>query len=420
MYHTTADGVCVDWQIAQLIDSGVVHASKPIEPQQVQPNSLDLRVGRVAFRVGASFLPINSTVEDRIRARAYYEIDLSDGAILEQNVIYVVRLQEELQLPGDLSGKVNPKSSTGRLDIFCRAVTDRGDAFDEVRAGYRGPVYLEVVPRSFAVRLTEGDCLSQLRFSRGNTRISDWDLKPLVGSEISLFDSDFVPLEPRINDGLLFTVNLQRGKDRTVGYAALETREAVTIRSRGHARRRYWEWIRDPGTSDIILKPNNFYIFASYERLALGPRVCAEMVPYDAGMGEVRSHYAGFFDSGFGYGSEKTASRVVLEVRNHHVPYALAHRQTLFRVYALRNQADPKQLYGSAERTSSYQAQGLLLAKQFQQPRESADPQDTEALSEHRVEGSPDVPPNQLPLFKPEPKPIHAEERHLRLLRLNK
>lgn len=362
-------GVLVDSQLQRLVESGAIRADVGIAEDQVQPNSLDLRIGPAAYRVRASFLPSRDTVRARIEGGlSLYEVDLRRGAILERNAIYLIPLRERLSLPPGTAGKANPKSSTGRLDVFCRAVTDHAPGYDEIAEGYEGEVFLEVVPRSFSVKLREGDRLSQLRLFEGDPVLSDAEIEKLLGADILVRVAEDPGARPIVRGGMHFGVSLRGREGETVGYVAKPNHNPIEIaRPRGCRVSAYWEPIPASGTEETILEPDLFYIFSSREMLGLGPAVCAEMQAYDVGMGELRSHYAGFFDSGFGFGAA-APSRIVLEVRNHHVPYLLAHGQVLFRVLFMRNQRAPARLYGQDGRASNYQGQGLRLAKQFGAP----------------------------------------------------
>ena len=360
-------GVFVDWQLAEFKKRGVINSDYELAEEQFEPNSMDLRVGPVAYRISASFLPTESTVQARLdEGLRQYELDLTEGAILERNSIYLIPLMERLSLPAGVAGRGNPKSSTGRLDVFCRMVTDQSQAYDEVAPGYEGPLYLEVVPRSFTILLKEGDQLSQLRLFEGDPLITDAEIENEIGKNIIIRPKQFS--RTNVRQGMLFGVNLRGPKaEVTIGFEAKRNHSPIEISgTKPHPIRKYWSRIYSRSTGDVVLEPDQFYIFASYEPLGIGPDLCAEMLPYNVGMGELRSHYAGFFDSGFGFGSA-ALSKVVLEVRNHHVPYLLSHRQVLFRLLFMRNAARPRTLYGAVGRTSHYQEQGLKLAKQFMQ-----------------------------------------------------
>ena len=364
-------GVFVDWQLAEFQERGVINSDYEPAEEQLEPNSMDLRVGPVAYRISASFLPTESSVQARLDAGLkQYELDLTNGAILERGIIYLIPLMERLSLPANVAGRGNPKSSTGRLDVLCRTVTDRSKAYDEIASGYKGPLYLEVVPRSFTILLRAGDRLSQLRLFEGDPIITDAEIENEIGKNIITISPGekqlFCTNGGIVRRGMLFGVNLcERKQEVTIGFVAKPNHFPIEISGTNtHPIREYWNRLYSRSTEDVVLEPNQFYVFASYEALGIGPELCADMMPYDTGVGELRSHYAGFFDSGFGF-DPAAPSKVVLEVRNHHVPYLLSHRQVLFRLLFMRNAARPGRLYGSGGRTSHYQGQGLKLAKQF-------------------------------------------------------
>jgi dCTP deaminase len=329
-----------------------------------------LRLGARAWRVRASFLPgPGSNVADRLADLRSEPIDLGEGAILERGCVYVVELEESLALPPDISAGANPKSSTGRLDVFTRLITDHAEMFDAVRAGYHGPLYAEVSPRSFSVKLRRGTRLNQIRFRRGETgeadaaafRIGDRDLRELH-DRMPLVDGEAI-----VRNGLVLSIELGGiGPDRLVGYRAQRHADVIDIDRVGACRAEdYWEAIRARGDGRLILDPNEFYILVSKERLAIPPHLAAEMVPIDPSMGEFRVHYAGFFDPGFGAGPDgRPGSRAVMEVRSHEVPFALEHGQMVCRLAYERMAAEPDGLYGTIG-TSNYQGQELKLSKQF-------------------------------------------------------
>jgi dCTP deaminase len=340
----------------------------PFADDQFQPASLDLRVGRVAYRIRCSFLPQGRRVEEMLPELLMYEVDLTEGGILERGNVYLVPLQESLALPGDVQGRTNPKSSTGRLDIFTRVITDRSHRFEEIGGGYHGPLYLEVVPRSFTVRVTTGLSLNQLRLSVGEPRLDDAELKALYGRHTLLFDerAQAIPAdEALIRNGLFMSIDLRGAGGRgVIGYKARRHSGIVDLaKEKAHAAPAYWAPIPAPEESGLILEPEEFYIFASRERVRVPPDVAAEMVEYDSGSGELRTHYAGFFDSGFGYGAgRRRGTRAVLEVRPHDVPFRIEHGQVFFKLVYERLTATPAQLYG---RGSHYHRQGLALSKHF-------------------------------------------------------
>ncbi|HMO30896.1 2'-deoxycytidine 5'-triphosphate deaminase [Enterovirga sp.] len=356
-------------RIRDLVLRGVLGAAEPIRESQYQPASLDLRLGRRAFRVRASFLPGGeASVEDKLRTLGWEEIDLEKGAIFERGCVYVVELMERLDLPASISAAANPKSSTGRLDVFTRLIADRSEVFDAVGAGYRGRLYAEVSPRTFSVKVRKGTRLNQLRFRRrgpdsehDGLRLSDAGLRelharsPLVDGAIS------------IRNGLALRIELSGlGPSRLVGYRAQRHTDVIDLDRIGHYRiEDYWEPVPARDDRRLILDPNEFYILVSKERLHIPPSLAAEMVPIDPLMGEFRVHYAGFFDPGFGYApGGHPGSRAVMEVRSHEVPFNLEDGQMVCRLAYERMAEEPDALYGAIG-TSNYQGQDLKLSKQF-------------------------------------------------------
>ncbi len=362
-------GVLSSRQIAAMAEAGAIGVSAPLANGQIQPASLDLRLGPTAYRVRASFLPGKDRgVRDILSALAYDEMSLEgDGAILERGCVYVVPLMESLALSASVSGAANPKSSTGRLDIFTRLITDRGERFDEVAPGYQGPLYAEVSPRSFSIRARLGSRLNQLRFRAqpagqgpGALALSDAALAELH-ARAPLVDG---PLNLR--DGMVLRVAL--GADAfggIVGYRAQKHTDVIDV-DRVAAYRIDDYWDRLPARDGrLILDPGDFYILASRERLAIPPELAAEMAPMDAAIGEFRVHYAGFFDPGFGAGPDgRPAARAVLEVRSREVPFVLEDGQFIGRLVYERMAETPDSLYGEGG-VSNYQGQGLKLAKHF-------------------------------------------------------
>ena len=332
---------------------------------QFQPASLDLRLGSVAYRVRASFLPgKDSTVRQRLDDLAMHEMDISKGAVLERGCVYIVPLLESLRLRHRTSAMGNPKSSTGRLDIFTRLITDYGTEFDRVREQYTGPLYAEVSPRTFSVLVRKGSRLSQIRIRRGNPTNSDEGMKrlqeeyQLVGSSIS---------EDEIRNGVPVTVDVRgTASDGLIGYKAKNHAGLIDIdRVRHYEMSDYWEPVYAPSRGGLILDPADFYILASRDPVKVPPTHAAEMIAYDTLVGEFRVHYAGFFDPGFGHpDAGGSGSRAVLEVRSYEVPFVIEHGQVVGRLTYERLTALPTRLYGSGV-SSSYQKQGIALSKHF-------------------------------------------------------
>lgn len=363
MAENPASGIFCDAMIEAMVAEGAIRPGLPLVGGQVQPASLDLRLGRRCWRIRASFLPGHSgRVADRIAAYALHEIDLTVGAVLETGCVYIAEVLEDLALPDDVAAAANPKSSTGRLDVFTRVISDGAVAFDTIAPGYRGPVFAEISPRTFPVLVRTGSRLSQIRFRRGQARIDDKALMALHQRQ-RLVDRDAA----LIQDGVVLSVDLA-GFDREglVGYRGKRHTGLVDVDRPGAYRKAdYWEPIMLSGTRELILDPNEFYILASKEAVHVPPDHAAEMVPFDALMGEFRVHYAGFFDPGFGHAaSGGTGSRAVLEVRSRDVPFIIEDGQVVGRLIYEKMAGLPTALYGGA-RSSNYQAQGLKLSKHF-------------------------------------------------------
>lgn len=334
-----SDGILPDHRLITLFDSGILQADAPPAPGQVQPASIDLRLGQCAFRLRASFLPgkgrkVSERLTDDL---VMHQVELTQGAVLETGCVYLAPLQESLRLPATVGATMNPKSSTGRIDVFTRVITDEGQAFDQAPAGYQGPLYAEISPRTFSILARTGDRLSQIRFREG-------DHKPTREVTVS--------------------VDLEGGPDGIVGYRARRHSGLVDLGKIGsHPRDRFWEPLRAPDRR-LVLDPGEFYILASREAVAIHLDEAAEMAPIATEIGEFRAHYAGFFDPGFGVAEAGgSGSRAVLEVRGRDVPFMLEHGQPIARLVFERMQAPPRVAYGQV--ASNYQAQGLKLSKFF-------------------------------------------------------
>jgi dCTP deaminase len=356
-------GILPDRMIAALFESGAIIPAYEFVPEQIQPASLDLRLGETAYRVRASFLPgPHATVAERIDDLKLHEFSLADGAVLETGCVYIVPLIESLALPSAIAAATNPKSSTGRLDVFTRVIADRGRSFDQISPGYHGPLYTEISPRTFPVLVREGSRLSQIRFRRGHAALDVSALSALHEAE-RLVDSD----DADFGDGVAVSVDLSGfGPDKLVGYRAKRHTGVVDVdRRAGYSVAEYWEGIAARRDDTLILDPNEFYILASKEAVQVPPDYAAEMVPFDPLVGEFRVHYAGFFDPGFGYaGAGGRGARAVLEVRSREVPFILEHGQTVGRLIYEKMLARPAKLYGEGI-GSNYQAQSLKLSKHF-------------------------------------------------------
>ncbi|MXU65496.1 2'-deoxycytidine 5'-triphosphate deaminase [Oceanomicrobium pacificus] len=360
---TERHGVLPSQTLRRMIAEGEIRADTPIIDAQIQPASLDLRLGQRAWRVRASFLPgAGRRVADRLPEFQMHEIDLSGGAVLEKGCVYLVELQEALALPGDVSAAANAKSSTGRLDLFTRLIADRATEFDRIEAGYQGPLFAEISPRSFSALARPGMRLNQIRFRRGQAVYSDDELRALNAAE------QLVNGPAHIDDGLGFSVDLSDAIGDVVGYRAKPHTGLIDLDLIGHYDPAdFWEPVTAP-RGHVVLDPGAFYILVSREAVHVPPDCAAEMAPYLALVGEFRVHYAGFFDPGFGHAAAGgSGSRGVLEVRCHEAPFVLEHGQDVGRLVYERMLERPDILYG-ADMGSNYQGQGLKLSKHFKTP----------------------------------------------------
>ncbi len=362
-------GILPSQDISNLIARGNIIASPAVHPDHIQPASLDLRLGDMAHRVRASFLPgPNSTVEAKIKELRMTRVDLTGAPVFEKDCVYIIPLVEELNLPENISGKANPKSTTGRLDIFTRLITDYGTEFDRVPPGYKGKLYAEVVSRTFTVAIRAGMRLSQLRFVQGSPVAGDRTIKGLDHDEPLVYmDDEDSPVKARTHRGLRITVNLEGAEPgEIIAYKAKRYAPAIELDKINHyATEEFWEVRHQTANKNLILEPDDFYILASRERVRVPPEFAAEMVPFDPSDGEFRIHYAGFFDPGFGYGSSDIkGTRAVLEVRAHEVPFLIEHGQLVGRLNYMPLLSKPEKIYGT-NIGSSYQHQALTLSKQF-------------------------------------------------------
>ena len=357
-------------KIKAMIGRKLIRAESEIEPSQLQPASLDLRLSKEAYRVRASFLPGRGVaVRDRLKSLNAEPVSLAGkGAVLEKGIVYVARLMERLELRPNLSGAANPKSSTGRLDIFTRLIVDRGEAFDEVPLDYKGELWLEISPRSFSVRVRAGAKLNQVRFRSRNSQQRERHTFSLDDAEIRKrhLASPLVDGALDLREGVVLRVDLGGLGETVVGYRAIKNSDVIDVnRLRGYRVEDFWEPIHAGEDRRLILDPDQFYILASRERVQIPSDLAAEMAPIDPAIGEFRVHYAGFFDPGFGQGEdERPSARAVLEVRSRDVPFLLEDGQPVGRLVYEKLAGAPDALYG-ADATSNYQHQGLKLSKHF-------------------------------------------------------
>jgi len=391
IYETHASPVfysgptCVAHRLASMVERGVLPAQRlreaiarewmvagpwRIPDESVQPASVDLRLGDHAWALRCSFLPdSDSTVEDKSEDLAFERIDLRDGATLERDRPYLVPLIEELRLPEGVRAKANPKSSTGRLDVFTRVLTDRSHRFDEIAGGYHGKLYLEVVPRTFAIRVQTGLALNQVRLMSADARLSDAQLFALHREHPLLYrDARPVPeAELSLAEGLFLSLDVSGTAEAIVGYRAKKNSLPIDLTKTATLRwRDYWEPVHPEPGGRIVLEPEIFYLLLSAEGVSIPPSYAAEMLAYDPTAGELRTHYAGFFDPGFGYSLEASArgSRAALEVRARDVSFMVEHRQPVCKLAFERMAEEPDVLYGE-ELGSNYQGQETMLSKHF-------------------------------------------------------
>ena len=359
--RTISPGVQPDSVIAAFLRSGIITTASPVGDGQIQPSSLDLRLGRRAWRIRASFLPGKTrSLAERLDQVALHELDLSNGAVLETGCVYIAELQEGLALPPGLAAAANPKSSTGRIDVFTRVIADRATAFDLVEDGYHGPLYIEISPRTFPVLVRAGSRLSQIRFRAGHSRLSDEALAELHTRETLVASAI-----PDIQGGVAVSVDLA-GFGGVVGYRAKRHTGLIDVDAVASCKAAdYWDRLESDGSRALILDPGQFYILASKEAVHVPPDYACEMLPFDALVGEFRVHYAGFFDPGFGHSAAGGAgARAVLEVRSRDVPFIIEDGQVVGRLVYERMAARPDALYG-ADLKSNYQGQALKLSKHF-------------------------------------------------------
>lgn len=366
--HPRTTGILPSQEISSLIARGNISATPAINHDHIQPASLDLRLGDIAHRMRASFLPgPNSTVEAKIKELRMTRVDLTSAAVFEKDCVYIVPLVEEVNLPDDIAGKANPKSTTGRLDVFTRLITDYGVEFDRVPPGYKGKLYAEIVSRTFTIGIRAGMRLSQLRFVRGNPDTRDSMIKRLDRAETLVYMDEASPVKALLDRGLRITINLEAiEKGEVIAYKAKRNAPVIELDKINHySPEEFWELHYQSANKSLILQPGDFYILASRERVRVPPDFAAEMVPFDPSDGEFRIHYAGFFDPGFGYGSSDIkGTRAVLEVRAHEVPFLMEHGQLVGRLNYMPLLSRPDKIYGT-NIGSSYQHQALTLSKQF-------------------------------------------------------
>jgi len=360
------NGLLTRRQIDALRDAGAIRLERPLDAAQCQPTTLDLRLGAHALAIEAGFLPRGGGVRERAEPLVQHTLDLRDGAVLRRGQVYLVPLLESLALPPGLRARANPRSSTGRIDAFTRLLVDGGHRFDDVPEGYTGPLWLELLPRSFDLRVRTGLRLNQLRFLRGDPLLHDHELTERIAADDLLPGSTARPVD---DASLLLGLSVRPDTPGSpIGWRARDDAPVLDLtRAAPHDPHAFFEPVFPDARGGLVLRPEAFYILASAERLRVPPDLAAEMLPWDVGMGELRTNYAGFFDPGFGWGpAAPTGAAAVLEVRPHDVPFHVEHGQAIFRLQFSRTVEPAAQLYG--EGGSAYQNQGLQLARYFAAP----------------------------------------------------
>ncbi len=367
----TDSGVLPRESLAKAIEAGVIHSTWTIPDHGIQPASVDLRLGETAYRLRCSFLPGRETVASKLADYTMGEVSLIGGAILERNRPYLIPLMEELALPPGVRARANPRSSTGRLDVFTRVVTDHSSRFDDIDEGYRGRIYLEVVSRSFTIRVDRASSLNQLRLLCGRAGVGDDELRTAHAQAPILFRDD-APVPPEdlpVRDGLSLSLDLTGDDDGLVGYRAKRNSHLLDLSLVGqHEVVEFWEPVVNEPGARLVLEPEEFYLLLSAENLRVPPGFAGEMIAFDPTSGELRTHYAGFFDPGFGHGTDPQGSRATLEVRAHDVPFVVEHGQQVCKLSFERMAAVPGVLYGQ-DIGSHYQSQRIVLSKHFRAPQ---------------------------------------------------
>lgn len=343
-------GILVDKSFRDLIARSQIAALVRVKDQQIQPSSLDLRLGARLWQLQCSFLPGPDGADRKLArlATAVHRLDRDDAIVLHRGCVYLAEVEEHLDLPAEVWGRGNPKSTTGRLDVFVRLLTEHGQSYDTIPTGYRGRLFIEITPLSFHVAVRRGDTLCQLRLGRGDPGIPASEVSRLYGQP-SLLSVDLNPATG------------------PAGYTARRNLPPVDLQRRDLPIDRYWSALPPSPNEGHVLEPEQFYVFATRELLSIPPDLCVELVAFDATKGELRTHYAGFIDSGFGWDptGKQPGAQLVLEIRTHDVPFLLEHGQPLFRLEFMRNEETPGSLYGDVSNSNNYQMQGLRLAKQF-------------------------------------------------------
>ena len=344
-----------------LLNNNNIILSKIVIKNQIQPSSIDLTISEECYEINSSFLSNNKKVKEKLLEFSLQKISLKEGFILKKNITYLIKLNEKLNLPKNIFGKCNPKSSTGRLDIFCRTILDYCDEYEKIPCEYNGDIFLELTSRAFDIFLKEGDSLNQMRLINiTNDYLNDKKLSQLHLNTPIIFDSDNKVQEPIISSGLKIAVDLNKNNLITAYKAKKNTPVLIFNQKHTHKVNDFWESIKNNNNKLTIL-PGDFYILKSKQKIRIPKNMAAEMIPYDTSLGDFRVHYAGFFDPGFG---DPNGSFAVLEVKTNEVSFNLEDGQNIAKLI-FENLNKPTNITYGNKIDSNYQNQGLALSKHF-------------------------------------------------------
>ena len=346
-----------------LIKKNIIYSQKNIPEGSIQPASIDMRLGDIAYEISSSFLSVNQSVEEKLILYKEKKVNISNGFLFKKNITYLVELQEKLNLTKNLSGKSNPKSSTGRLDIFCRVITDYNSEYEIIKNGYKGKVYIEITSKTFNIIFTTGDKLNQLRLRNGNpVYLKDGEIFNINIKNSFLYNTKNKPIKPSIKNGIRIKADIAEMEKIIAFKAKKKSPKIIFNKFRFYKISEFWISVKKNKNNSIIIEPNEFYILKSKEKIYIHSNLAAEMIPYDTDIGEYRVHYAGFFDPGFG--NKVNGTHAVLEVKTYEIPFAIEDGQNIARLVFEKLAEVPHKLYGNSI-NSNYQNQGLALSKHF-------------------------------------------------------
>lgn len=359
----------VDFQLKQAQNFEIL--ANDWDDTQIQMSSVDLRLTDIYYEMSTTALPRKAGIDALIRS--YGSVPAKQKEIvLRRGNIYLFLLKEKLRFDTYMSAKASPKSTTGRLDAHVRLLTENAERYDEVPQGYSGRLYLEVIPQSFDLIVRENSKLTQLRiFDKGRHILSDADIHNLSKENAP------VKQDIHVDKGIVLSLDLGHSvNDYLIGYSAKPSKRPIDIDLIDYYNvDEFWDRITKDdydfiNDNTLILRPNSFYILATYEKISIAPEYAGELLEMDISLGEFRVHYAGFFDPGFGYDVDNPTeahAKAVLEVRTYQFSHAIEHRQAIGRLKLEKVSSTPKSLYG---KVSNYQKQGLRLAKQFRKDQQ--------------------------------------------------